>query len=151
MEGLLREVFFKPRVGRVEGAYLGLSRDLVLLREASLPDRCIVCAAPANGNSYRAEFYPYQYPVWHVPFFYDIPYWVFGTCYIVDFPFCSICTSQNFDIRARRIDRKAGFFTGVSNTLLKLLPRIPLELAAELEGSRSQRLLRSLMQGRMER
>ena len=141
----MREVFFKPRVGAIEGAYLGLSGDLVLLREASLPDRCIVCATPANGNSYRAEFYPYRHPAWHVPFFYDIPYWIFGTCYIVDFPFCSICTSENFDIQATRIDRRVGFFRGVSNTLLKSFPRIPLELATQLEGTRSQQLLRSLM------
>ena len=138
-------VFFKPRVGAIEGAYLGLSGDLVLLREASLPDRCIVCATPAHGNTYRAEFEPYRQPAWHIPIFYDVPYWIFGTRYIVDFPFCSICTSENFDIHATRIDRKAGFFIGVSNTLLKLLPTIPQELAAGLEGTRKQKLLRFLM------
>jgi len=63
----------------------------------------------------------------------------------VDFPFCSICTSENFDIHATWIDRKAGFFSGVSNTLLKLLPGIPNELAAGLEGTRQQKLLRFLM------
>lgn len=138
-------MFFRPRVGAIERAYLGLSGDLVLLREASLPDLCIVCATPAHGNVYRAEFEPYRFPAWHVPFFYDVSYWIFGTRYIVDFPFCSICTSENFDIHATRIDRKVGLFTGVSNTLLKLFPRIPLELASCLEGTRSQRLLRSLM------
>jgi hypothetical protein len=138
-------VFFKPRIGAIEGAYLGLSGDLALLREASLPDRCIVCATPAEGNVYPVEFEPYRYPAWHVPVFYDVPYWIFGTRYIVDFPFCSICTSENFDIQATRIDRKVGFFRGVSKTLLKLFPRIPLELAAELEGTWSQRVFRSLM------
>lgn len=141
----MRDVFFKPRVGAIEGAYLGVSGDLVLLREASLLDRCVVCATPAHGNTYRAEFEPSRYPAWHVPIFYDVPYWIFGIRYLVDFPFCSICTSENFDVHATRIDRKAGFFRGVSNTLLKLLPRIPEELAAELEGTRKQKLFRSLM------
>ena len=52
---------------------------------------------------------------------------------IVDFPFCSISTSENFDIQATRIDRRVGFFRGVSDTLLKLFPKIPLELATQLE------------------
>lgn len=141
----MRQVFFKPRIGAIEGAYLGLAGDLVLLRAASLPDRCVVCATPAGGKIYRAEFYPHRYPAWHVPIFYDVPYWIFGACYIVEFPFCSVCTSDNFDIQATRIDSKAGFFSGVSHTLLKLLPRISPQLATELEGNRSQRLLRSLM------
>jgi len=141
----LRQVLFKPRVGKIEGAYVGLAGDLVLLREASLPDRCIVCATPAYGGVYRAEFYPYRWPSWHIPFFYDIGYFIFGNCYVVDFPFCAICTSENFDVRATRINRRVGFFRGVSATLLKLLPRIPEELAAELEGTASQRFLRALM------
>jgi hypothetical protein len=104
-----------------------------------------VCATPAHGNTHRAEFEPYRFPAWHVPVFYDVPYWIFGSVYIVDFPFCSICTSENFDIQATRIDRKVGFFRGVSNTLLKLFPRIPLEVARKLEGTWSQRFLRSVM------
>jgi hypothetical protein len=139
----LREVFFEPRVGRIENAYLGQSADLVMFREASLPDVCIVCGTPAGGNIYRAEFEPYRYPSWHIPIFYDVAYWIAGSRYVVNFPFCSICKPEDFDIHARRINEKFGFFGGVSSTFLKLLPRIPLELAAELEGTWVQRALRS--------
>lgn len=141
----MREVTFKPRVGAVEGAYLGLSGDLVMLREASLPDVCIVCGTPGRGSVHRAEYEPYRYPAWYVPLFYDIPYLIFGKRYVVDFPFCSICKPQDFDIHATQIDEKAGFFSGVSKTFLKLLPRIPRELAAELEGTRTQRVLRFIL------
>jgi hypothetical protein len=141
----MRDVFFKPRIGAIEGAYCGLSGDLVMLREASLPDVCVVCGTPAHGNVYRAEFYPHRWPRWHVPIFYDIAYWIIGTCYVVDFPFCSICTSENFDIQPTWINREVGFFSSVSNTFLKLLPRIPLELAAQLQGTRTQQVLRFLM------
>jgi hypothetical protein len=78
---------------RLTDTYVALSGELVLLREASLPDRCVVCGTPAQGNIYRAEFEPYRYPAWHVPIVYDVPYWIFRTRYIVDFPFCSISTS----------------------------------------------------------
>jgi len=116
-----------------------------MFREASLPDVCIVCGTPANGNVYRAEFEPYRYPSWHIPIFYDVAYWIAGSRYVVNFPFCSICKPEDFDIHARRINEKFGFFGGVSNTFLKLLPRIPLDLAAELEGIWVQRALRSFM------
>ena len=141
----MREVFFKPRIGAIEGTYLGLSGDLVMLREASLPDFCIVCCTPARGKLHRAQFEPYRYPAWHVPLFYDIAYWIVGKKYVVDFPFCAICKPGDFDIQATRINEKVGFFRGVSGTFLKSLPRIPLELAAELEGTRAQRTLRFLM------
>lgn len=141
----MREVFFKPRVGAIENAYLGVSGNLVMCRKASLPDVCIVCGTPAGGNVYRAEFEPHHYPVWHVPILYDVAYWIVGNRYLVDFPFCSICKPEDFDIHATRIDQKVGFFSGVSNTFLKLLPRIPLELAAELEGTWAQRVLRFFM------
>jgi hypothetical protein len=141
----LREVFFEPRVGPIENAYLGQSADLVMFREASLPDVCIVCGTAANGNVYRAEFEPYRYPSWHIPFFYDVAYWISGSRYIVNFPFCSICKPEDFDIHARLINEKFGFFGGVSNTFLKLLPTIPVDLAAELEGTWAQRALRSFM------
>ena len=136
---------FKPRLGAIEGAYRGVSCDLVVLREASLPDVCIVCGTPANGGTYRAEFQPFRYPSWHIPFFYDIAYLILGRSYVVNFPFCSICTDDNFDIQATWLNEKFGFFTGVSRAFLKLLPGIPLELAAELEGTWKQKLLRSLM------
>ena len=140
----MREVFFEPRVGRIENAYLGQSADLVMCREASLPDVCIACGTPAGGNIYRAEFEPYRYPSWHIPIFYDVAYWIAGSRYVVNFPFCSICKPEDFDIHARRINEKFGFFGGVSSTFLKLLPRIPLELAVELEGTWVQRALRSV-------
>jgi hypothetical protein len=138
-------VFFKPRVGPIENAYLGQSADLVMFREAWLPDVSIVCVTPAGGNVYQAEFEPYRYPAWHVPVFYDVVYWIAGNRYLVNFPFGSIRKPEDFDIHARRIDEKVGFFGGVSNTFLKLLPRIPLELATELEGTWAQRALRSFM------
>jgi len=116
-----------------------------MLREASLPDVCIVCGAAARGNLYRAEFEPYRYSSWHVPIFYDVAYWIVGKRYVVDFPFCSICKPEDFDIHATRIDEKVGFFSGVSNTFLKLLPGIPPEIAAELEDTWAQRLLRFIM------
>ncbi len=141
----MREVFFKLRIGAIEGAYRGISGDLVLLREASLPDRCIVCATPANGNIHRAKFEPLHDPAWHVPFFYDILYWVFGTRYIVDFSFCSICTSGNFDIQPVWFSKKVGVLRGASNTFMKLLPSVPPELSADLDGSWRQRALRSLL------
>ncbi|MFZ3215340.1 MAG: hypothetical protein WA192_04695 [Candidatus Acidiferrales bacterium] len=141
----MRDVLFKPRVGAVENAYRDLPAILVLFREASLPDVCIVCGTPAGGNLYRAEFEPYRYPAWHVPVFYDVPYWSFGHRYFVDFPFCAICKREDFDIQAARISEKVGFFSGVSNTFLKLVPAIPLKLAAELEGNWAQRALRFLM------
>ncbi len=141
----MREVFFESRVGAIENAYLDLSANLVMFGEASLPDVCIVCGTPAGGNVYRAEFEPYRYPSWHIPIFYDVAYWIAGNRYVVNFPFCSICKPEDFDIRATRIDKKVGFFSGVSNTFLKLLPRIPLKLAAELEGSWAQRALRFFM------
>ncbi len=116
-----------------------------MLREASLHDVCIVCGTPAHGNIYQAEFEPYNFPVWHVPVFYDIAYWIAGKRYIVNFPFCSICKPHDFDIRAMHIDEKVGFFSGVSKTFLKLLPRTPLELTAALEGTWTQRVFRFLM------
>jgi hypothetical protein len=116
-----------------------------MFREASLPDVCIVCGTPANGNVYRAEFEPYRYSSWHIPFFYDVAYWIAGRRYVVNFPFCSICKPEDFDIHARRINEKFGFFGGVSNTFLKLLPTIPVGLAAELERTWAQRALRSFV------
>lgn len=116
-----------------------------MLREASLPDVCVVCGTPAHGSVHRAEYEPYRYPAWYVPLFYDIPYLILGKRYVVDFPFCSICKPKDFDIHATQIDEKAGFFSGVSNTFLKLLPRIPQELAGELEGTRAQRVLRFIL------
>jgi hypothetical protein len=141
----LKEVFFKPRVGAIENVYVGSRADLVMFREASLPDVCIVCGTRAWGNIHRAQFQPYRHPSLHIPIIYDIAYWIVGARYTVDFPFCSICTPESFDINTTRIDEKVGFFTGVSNTFMKLLPRIPLELAAELEGTWAQRALRSFM------
>jgi hypothetical protein len=116
-----------------------------MFREASLPDVCIVCGTRAGGNVYRAEFEPYRYPSWHIPIFYDVAYWIVGNRYIVNFPFCSICKPEDFDIHARRINDKFGFFGGVSSTFLKLLPTIPLELVTELEGTWAQRALRFFM------
>jgi hypothetical protein len=141
----MREVFFKPRIGVIEGAYSDLFTRFVMLRDASLPDVCIVCGAPARGNLYRTAFEPYRFPSWHVPIFYDIVYWIVGKRYVVDFPFCSICKPENFDIHAAQINEKAGFFSGVSNTFLKLLPGIPLELAVELEGTWARRVFRSML------
>jgi hypothetical protein len=141
----LSEVVFEPRVGAIENAYRGLSANLVMFREASLPDVCIVCGTPAGGNLYRAEFEPHHHPVWHVPVLYDVAYCIVGKRYVVNFPFCSICKPEDFDIHATRIDEKVGFFNDVSNTFLKLLPSIPLKLAAELEGTRAQRALRFFM------
>lgn len=141
---ILKDVFFKPRLGAVDNAYRGLSADLVMLREASLPDVCIVCGTPAAGNTHRAEFAPYAR--WRTDLLFSIVYWTVGTRYFVDFPFCSICQPADFDIRATRIEKKVGFFSGVSKTFLNLLPPIPLELAAKLEGTRAQRALRWLME-----
>lgn len=117
-----------------------------MFRDASLPDRCIICAAPSNGNIYQATFEPHHFPTWHVPVVYDIAYLILGTRYIVDFPFCSICTPKDFDIETTRINKTAGFFRNVSNTFLKLLPTMPVELARELDGSRWQRIVRNLME-----
>lgn len=141
----MRDVLFKPRIGAIEGAYSDFSARFVMLRSASLPDVCIVCGTPARGNLYRAAFEPYHFPSWHVPIFYDIAYWIVGRRYIVDFPFCSICRPENFDIHAVQIDEKAGFFSGVSTAFLKLLPRIPQELAVELEGTWARRVCRSIL------
>jgi hypothetical protein len=93
---------------------------------------------------------PSRIPAFSLPFlahtvFYDIAYLILGRSYVVNFPFCSICTDDNFDIQATWLNEKFGFFTGVSRAFLKLLPGIPLELAAELEGTWKQKLLRSLM------
>ena len=71
--------------------------------------------------------------------------WIAGRRYVVNFPFCSICKPEDFDIHARRINEKFGFFGGVSNTFLKLLPTIPVGLAAELERTWAQRALRSFV------
>jgi hypothetical protein len=139
--GSLREVFFKPRVGPTEHAYFDFSSGLIMFREASLPDICVACGTPAHGNIYRAQFEPYH----KVFALYEIVYWAVGTRYIVDFPFCSICTSENFDIHTSRIDGNVGFFQGVSHTFLRLLPSIPQELAAELEGTWTQRAMRWLV------
>ncbi|MGH9740565.1 MAG: hypothetical protein ACRD4X_18555 [Candidatus Acidiferrales bacterium] len=141
----MRDVFFKTRLGVIEGAYHS-SGCLVLLQEASLPDRCIVCAAPAHGHRYRGAFQPYRLPTWRVPVSWDFLYSIVGKQYLVDFPFCSICTDENFDIHAKWIDEKAGFFSGVSNTLMKSLPRIPPEVEAQLQRTRWQLFLRSLLQ-----
>jgi hypothetical protein len=115
----LSDVLFKPRVGAIENAYLGKSEKLVMFREASLPDVCIACSTPASGNVYRAEFEPYRYPAWHVRISYDIAYWIVGNRYIVDCPAQS-ASPKDFDIHATRIDENVGFFSGVSNTFLKL-------------------------------
>jgi hypothetical protein len=141
-ERLLRDVFFKPRVGAIESAYNDLFGAFVMLREASLPDVCIVCGSSACGNVYRAKYEPYRYPSWHVPIFYDIAYSVLGKRYFVDFPFCSICKSEDFGIQATQINENIGVFSGVSKTFLKLLPIIPPDVAAELEGTWPQRALR---------
>jgi hypothetical protein len=117
----------------------------VVLREASLPDLRIVCGTPAHGKVYRAKFEPYHFPAWHVPVFYDTACWVFGTRYMAKFPFCSICTPENFDIQTTRINKKAGFFRHVSNTFLKLLPGIPPDLAGRLQSSWPQRVFRFFM------
>ena len=116
-----------------------------MLREASLPDVCIVCGSPARGNVYQAKYEPYRYSSWHVPIFYDIAYWIIGKRYFVDFPFCSICKPEHFDIQATQIDENGGMFSGVSKTFLKLLPMIPPHVAAELEGTWPQRVLRFIM------
>ncbi|MGB0034103.1 MAG: hypothetical protein WBP79_01355 [Candidatus Acidiferrales bacterium] len=116
-----------------------------MLRKASLPDVCIVCGSPACGNVYRAKYEPYSCPSWHVPIFYDIPHWIIGKRYFVDFPFCSICKSENFDIQATQIDEDAGVFSGVTKTFLKLLPIIPPDVAVGLEGTWPQRALRFIM------
>jgi hypothetical protein len=139
----LKDVFFKPRLGAIENAYRGLSWDLVMFREASLPDACIICGTPSFGNTHRAKFEPYAR--WRTELLFSVVYWTVGTRYFVDFPFCSICQPADFDIRATRIDKNVGFFSGVSNTVLKKLPPIPLDLAARLEGTRAQRAFRWLM------
>ena len=136
-------MFFKPRLGAVKNAYRGLSGVLVIFREASLPDICIVCGTPAAGNTHRAGFVPYA--GLRTIFLFSVVYWTVGTRYFVDFPFCTICKPADFDISAPRIKKEVGFFSGVSNTFLKMLPPIPLELAAKLEGTRAQRALRWLM------
>lgn len=113
-----------------------------MFRKASLPDVCIVCGSPACGNVYRTEYEPYRYPSWHVPFFSDISYWIMGKRYVVDFPFCSTCKPENFDIQATQIDETVGVFSGVANTFLKLLPMVPPDVAAKVEGTWPQRVLR---------
>jgi hypothetical protein len=138
-------VFFKPRVGAIENAYLDAFGNLVMFREASLPDVCIVCGTPARGNLYQAEFEPHRNSSWNAFTFYYVTSRITGNRYFVNFPFCSICKPENFDIHASRIDEEVGFFGGVSNTFLKLLPRLPLELAAELEGTWAQRAWRAFM------
>ncbi|HVB87862.1 MAG TPA: hypothetical protein VNK23_14475 [Candidatus Dormibacteraeota bacterium] len=105
-----------------------------------------MCAAPAHGRHYRAVFQPYRLPTWRVPVTWDFLYGIFGKHYLVDFSFCSICTEENFDIHARWIDGKAGFFRGVSKTLMKSLPRIPPDVEAGLQRNRWQRFLSSLLQ-----
>lgn len=141
----MKEVFFKTYIGAIKNAFVGGSGELIMLREASLPDFCVVCCAPAEGNVYRAEFEPYRSPAFYVPIFHEIVYWMVGNHYVVDFPFCAICEPAHFDIRATQIDEKAGFFSGASKTFMKKLPSIPPELEMGLEATQAQRALRFFM------
>ncbi len=136
-----REAFFKPRIGTIAGAYCDSANRLVLMRDASLPERCIVCAAPARGNTRVLDYQPYEPFSLHA----TIPrflYWLLGKHYLVDFPACSTCKDGDFDIRADWIDDRAGIFRGISNTLLRSLPQLPSEIEGKLNPTLPQRLLR---------
>jgi hypothetical protein len=138
----LREIPYALRVGPVENAYNDHFGGLVLLRGASLPDVCVVCGSPAWGNVFHKEFEPHRYPSWAPPLLWDVGYMIFGNRYLVDLPFCSTCQPDDFQIYPLRINNDFAVFVGASRTLLKSLPSIPQDLAAKIEGSLPQRVLR---------
>jgi hypothetical protein len=141
-EHTLKDIPYGITVGSTKGAYNDLLGGLVLLRGASLPDVCVVCGSPARGNVYHKEFEPYWHPSWEVPFFWQIVYSIVGKRYLLDFPFCLTCKPDEFQIDVRRINNNFAIFAGASRTLLKSLPLIPLNLAAEMEGTRLERVFR---------
>jgi hypothetical protein len=138
----LKDIPYGIGVGSTKSAYSDLHGGLVLLRGASLPDICVVCGSPALGNVYHKEFEPYRHPSWEVPFFWLIVHSIVGKRYLLDFPFCSTCKPDDFQIDAMRINDELAVFGGASRTLLKLLPSIPPKLAAEIEGTWLQRMFR---------
>jgi hypothetical protein len=141
----LRDVFFKTQVGTIEKAYNDLFGGLVLLPDSSLPDVCVVCGGPANGNVHREKFKPFSAPSWHVPIFYDVVYGIIGKQYVVDFPVCATCEREGFEINLTQIDERVGVFSGASKTFLRLLPVVTPEVASQMEGTWPQRILRFVM------
>jgi hypothetical protein len=138
----LRDIPYALRVGPVENTYTDHFGGLVLLRGASLPDVCVVCGSPAWGNVYHKEFEPHRYPWWALPLLWDVAYMIFGKRYLLDLPFCSSCQPDDFQIYPARINNDFAVLSGASITFLKLLPSLPQDLAAKIEGNLLQRVLR---------
>ncbi len=141
----MRDIFFKTQVGTIQRAYNDLFGGLVLLPSSSLPDICVVCGSPANGNVHHEKYEPFSAPSWHVPIFYDVVYSIVGKRYVVDFPVCSTCEQERFEIKVVQIDERVGVFSGASKTFLGLLPVVPPEVATQIEGTWPRRVLRFVM------
>lgn len=144
----LRNVLYTLTIGAIEDAYCEVDAymepsRLILFRRAALPDICVVCGSPARGNVLHKEF---EQGGWlaHLPSILQVVYLVLGKRYLLDFPFCSTCTPDEFQLSPLQMHDDFAIFGNASKALLKSLPLLPPDLAEEMEGSWLRRLLQRL-------
>jgi hypothetical protein len=137
---LVTEKAYNKQSATVRNAYRA-GHELVLQFGGSLPDVCVACGSPAWGNVEKKEF-PTTPLWWLLPTPFDIIGLIFGTRYVFDFPFCSNCSPELFQLKPTRLDSHLAVFVGASGRLLELLPSLPPDVAAEKNSTWLQRKFR---------
>jgi hypothetical protein len=136
------EKAYSEQSATVRNAYCA-GHELVLQLACSLPDVCVACGSPAWGNVEKKEF-PATPLGWLLPAPFDIIGLIFGTRYVFDFPFCSNCAPELFQLKPTRLDSHLAVFVGASGRFLELLPPLPPDVAAEMNSTSLQRKFRWL-------
>jgi hypothetical protein len=117
----------------------------VVYPDASLPEICVGCGGASWGNVTRKEFSrPSQLvylPASGIGFFFAL---IFGKAYVFDFPFCTNCPPDAFQLKVKFVDGGFAVFSGAPRRLLQALPPVTDQMASEMSLNWFQRSFRWL-------
>ena len=133
----MRDIPYTLTVGPIKHAYHDNLGKVVVFRGASLPNVCVGCGGPAWGNTYHKDLEPLMGR--GLPVLFLAIYFIIGKRYLLDFPFCSTCPPDMFQLSIERINEDFAILGGASRAFLKSLPPLPSNLAIQVNANWVQR------------